>query len=354
MTTLYGPWEGTGSGKARIRLEYTRTYKNNNTEANFDGTVYIEFDTSISDSTNSWNVASPNFTDANGSNLNISFGSGGGKKAIKSFDFDANEDGEISASVSNIEYIGETVNASFTLPVGDLAPTWNDTNYSATGITATSFTTTGINADGNGGSRNNVQVQYNTSASSTGASTKTVGSYANTTVTGLTRATTYYFRVRVSNTTYGYGEWGPWKSFTTLSTVPGAPIDTWNFSNITQTTADVNGPDGVADNGGSALNNWQTCYNTSASESGATWVTSGNTSVPDLTGLTPGTTYYAKIRAANANGWGPYSAWKSFTTLPGVMVKVGGVWKVATPYVKVNGVWKEATRYIKIGGVWKG
>jgi hypothetical protein len=34
-------------------------------------------------------------------------------------------------------------------------------------------------------------------------------------------------------------------------------------------------------------------------------------------------------------------------------VKVGGVWKSATPFVKVAGVWKSAIAWIKSGGVWK-
>jgi hypothetical protein len=44
-------------------------------------------------------------------------------------------------------------------------------------------------------------------------------------------------------------------------------------------------------------------------------------------------------------------------TLPaiprGFRVKVGGVWKVAVPYVKVGGTWKQAIAYGKVGTAWK-
>lgn len=34
-------------------------------------------------------------------------------------------------------------------------------------------------------------------------------------------------------------------------------------------------------------------------------------------------------------------------------IKVGGVWKVATPWIKVAGVWKTSTPFIRVGGNWK-
>lgn len=36
-----------------------------------------------------------------------------------------------------------------------------------------------------------------------------------------------------------------------------------------------------------------------------------------------------------------------------IWIKVGGVWKLATPHIKVAGVWKQATPKIKASGTWK-
>lgn len=352
MTTQYGPWEGTGSGQARIKNVYTRSYNSDHTEARYVGSLYIEFDTSISDSTNTWEVNSPDFADDSGTNLSISFGSGGGSKKFFDYDYYKAGDGSIgNAEVSNIEYIGETVNASFSMDSGDLAPILNN-GGTATSITSSGFTTTGLSASGNGGTLNNAQMEYNTVASSTGATTYTKGSYGNMTITGLDAAETYYFRTRVSNNTYGWSAWSSWKTVTTLSGIPGTPVSTWSVGNIGQATADILGES--ASNNGSALNNWQTEHNTSASSTGSTVLTSGTgASAPNMTTLIPGTLQYARIRASNAHGYGPWSAWKSFTTLPGVSVNVGGVWKNATLWVNVGGVWKSSVRYVNVGGVWK-
>lgn len=357
MPTLYGPWEG-GSVKGRIRIEYTRTYINNNTGANFAGDIYIEFDASISDSTNTWSVTGdgPN---SSGSNLAISFGSGGGKKKIRSFNNNVNEyqfpEFTINTSVSNLEAIGTTVNASLSFDMGNLAPFLNNSNYTAGSITSNGAVISGISANDNGSGLADVQVEYNTSPSDSGAAYKSLGVWATSvSLAGLLyRATTYYYRVRPRNNGYGWGDWGAWKSFTTLSTIPGVPASSWFITNITQTSADVNGLS--ADNGGSAIDMWLARVNTAPQEtSGFSDFTVGGAGPSVLlTGLVPGTLYYVKLWVHNANGWNADPTWKSFTTLPGVSVNVGGVWKSAQPWVNVGGIWKPAVRYVNVGGVWK-
>lgn len=349
MPTLTGPWEGHG----RMRLEYTRTYNSDHTQARFDGSVYIEADVSVTDTTNTWQVDSPNFADDSGSNLNISIPSGGGKKKIKDFDFWSYTDGEIYAEVAGVEYFGQTVEHDFTLSTGDLAPYLNNSNYVATAINSQGFTTSGLSATGNGSSIVETQTQVNTIQSDVGAYSPTQAGYTNMTINGLYRATTYWFRMRVRNSGYGWGPWGAWKSFTTLSSVPGPPNPAWAIGNISQTGAEVSGL--AADNGGSAIDMWLARVNTAPQEvSGYTDFTVGgaDTVIP-LTGLIPGTLYYVKLWVHNANGWTPDPTWKSFTTLPGVSVNVGGVWKSAQPFVNVGGVWKPAVRYVNVGGVWK-
>lgn len=114
--------------------------------------------------------------------------------------------------------------------------------------------------------------------------------------------------------------------------------------------ADITGASG---NGGT-LNNAQVKLNTVQSDTGASYITRGSygdVTVPNLLG---GKVYYFQMRVANSTyGWGPWTAWKTVTTLPDILINVGGVWKHATPYVNVGGVWKQADRWVNVGGVWK-
>jgi hypothetical protein len=353
MPILYSAWQGTGF-QARIKLVYALDYSADNTQAIFNGTFYVEFGGSINDPSNSW-FRSGDCGSASGTNLPINVPSGGGLEAITTFPaFNKYGDATVAAAISGIAAVGNgLISGSFTLDAGPLAPYFTDDTYAASSIAPTSFAVTGYTGAGNGGTLNNVQVQYNVgTASATGATTYTKGSYGTPTVSGLTPNTLYWFRVRISNSTYGYSAWGPWHSVRTLSTVPGAPSEGWYYASVSQTTATIGG-NSVSDDGGSAVTDWDVQYNTTASATGATTVTTGAPTVGPITGLTPGTTYYARIRAKNVNGYGAYSSWKQIQMLPGVSVRVGGVWKTAIPFVNVNGVWKPATRFVRVSGVWK-
>ena len=96
-------------------------------------------------------------------------------------------------------------------------------NYSAYSISRSAATCGNVAISDNGGeSPSNLRVQYNTSQSATGATVKTKGSWAAIQLTGLAPATTYYFRMAGYNSA-GWGAYGPWRSFTTLSTSPSEP-----------------------------------------------------------------------------------------------------------------------------------
>jgi len=345
-TTLTSSWVG-GGVKGRIRCVYSVSYTADRTQAIFTGTLYIDLDQYITDNYNSWAVSGDDGSHT-GSNLAINLGSGGGSVAFYSnFSFQKYGDGTIAGSVSTLEAVGVTVSGTFTLDAGNLAPYFTNTNYSVRNVTPNSFYTTGIAAANNGTALTNVQVEVNTSASDTGASYFTSATWTDAQATGLQPATLYYYRCRVKNAGGYWSAWGPWKTMTTLSTIPGTPDAGWYFSDATQADFTIGGD--TANNGGSAITSWDTQWSTNSDPSAGTIATGAL----HVTGLNPGTTYYARIRAVNANGVGPWSDVKAVTTLPGVSVNVGGVWKNAIPYVNVGGVWKPATRYVNVGGVWK-
>lgn len=150
--------------------------------------------------------------------------------------------------------------------------------------------------------------------------------------------------------TAGFG--GPTTQSVAISraTVPPAPTPV-NFTSIThtsvRTTFSSNGT------GGSAILEWQLSFGTNGGAiegSGNAKYSSSGTR--DMTGLIPGQYYAAWARGRNAVGWGPWSAGRSFYTLAGCHVKVGGVWVTAVPYVKVDGIWVPAVPYVKVAGVW--
>lgn len=348
MPTLVGPRVGGAIG-ARIEIDYTIGYNPEHTAAYVDVAIYVATDRSLSDSTNDWSTWGQ-FGDAGGSNVRISHGSGGGRTLLRTAGgwFGPGIIG-IGTRVSRIEATGN-IEAVLYIDPGGLAPS-TDGNYYAYNVGPTSFTVGNIIANGNGGSLTNVALWMNTSPSDVGASYYELGGFGDFPVVGRYRATTYWFRLRVANNTWGWGEWGPWRSVTTAFTAPSAPYGYYAVE-ITQTSAKTWSTN-VADTGGPNLNNMRVMVNTSPSEDGATIITAGAWIDTYMNNLNPGTTYYFRVAAANGYAWSNYGEWASFTTLPGVMVKVNGVWRNAIPYVKVNGVWRMATRYVKVNGIWR-
>lgn len=140
-------------------------------------------------------------------------------------------------------------------------------------------------------------------------------------VNGLTRATNYWYRSRAHNAA-GWGAWQATKVFTTLSTAPSAPR--------TLATTGTPGPSNVSlswvapsDNGGRAVSSYQVQAATSADfQQGSILRTVGNVLAYDFTGLTPGLTYYFRVRATNATGTGAWSNVVTGDTLAKNLVKV--------------------------------
>lgn len=150
-----------------------------------------------------------------------------------------------------------------------------------------------------------------------------VGNVNAYTVTGLTKATTYYTRVAAHNSV----NWGPYSAgvgATTNATVPDAmTTPTVN----TPTTGGFNVAFTAPGNGGSAITSYKIEVSKDNFSTVAATFTGVTSSPKTLTGLLPGTKYKARIYAINAIGQSavsPVSA--EIQTLGGVKVWSGSAW----------------------------
>lgn len=133
------------------------------------------------------------------------------------------------------------------------------------------------------------------------------------TATGLSPATTYQFASRAHNGV-GWSAWSYSSNFTTGATVPSAPTALAS-NTVAQTTANVTWT--APYDGGSAITSYTVQIATDAGFSQNLQTLSYSGSPAALTGLTPGTLYYYRVRANNAVGNGAYTSAQQFTTLAG-------------------------------------
>ncbi|WP_336628449.1 MULTISPECIES: fibronectin type III domain-containing protein [unclassified Microbacterium] len=146
------------------------------------------------------------------------------------------------------------------------------------------------------------------------------------------------------NSTIGTAYVEVWQTLTRIPQYPGAPLISGTvggtplgFSDVTPTTARVRFS--FTTDGGSPINGWQLQYATDAAFT-QNVVTISSSGTSDLTGLLPGTTYYARARGSNqARGWGPWSATASATTLPSLSVSDGTSWGSAQIFVSNGTAW---------------
>lgn len=178
------------------------------------------------------------------------------------------------------------------------------TTTAASAITSTTATSGG-NITGDGGSAVTARgVCWATTTSPTTSNSKTTDGMGTGTftsaITGLSPGTTYYARAYVTNiigTAYGNEI-----SITTLAIVP--TLTTTEATAITKTTATSGG--NITNDGGSAVTARGVCWSTvtapTISNSKTTNGTGTGTFVSSITGLAPGTTYYARAYATNNAG----------------------------------------------------
>ena len=120
------------------------------------------------------------------------------------------------------------------------------------------------------------------------------------------------------------------------------------ISNVKQTTMTVTFTDGT---GGAPITSRQLIMADNPSQTGA--ITVGTSNVTNVTGLTPGKTYYFWAGTYNVAGFSGWSAMATAKTVAGSYINVAGVEKLAVPYVRVGGVWKLAQPWDKSVGIWK-
>ena len=229
--------------------------------------------------------------------------------------------------------------------------------YSTNAVTRNSFTVSSFVVSDNGGEApSNVRVEHNTSASSTGSSIVTRGSWGDVTISGRAADTPYYYRASVWNSA-GWSAWGTWKSVRTLLGVPNdmaAPT----ISNITDTSARMNWAAGSAN--GATFVHYE--YQVAFDQNFDNVILTGTTTelFANLTFAEPGQTRYVRVRmiaTPNSGGWSPGTLMQMTGIAPGSGLRmytfVGGVRKQLDLYTFVNGQRKKLKTFAYINGQWE-
>lgn len=189
------------------------------------------------------------------------------------------------------------------------------TTTSASSVTNNSAVSGGTISSDGGSAITQRGVCWSTSQNPTTADSKTsdgtgTGTFSSN-ITGLNPGTTYYVRAYSTNsigTAYGNQV-----SFTTAATVP--VLTTTNASSVTSTSASSGG--NISNDGGASVTSrgvcWSTSQNPTISNSKTTDGTGTGVFTSSITGLSPGTTYYARAYATNSAGTG-YGNQVTFTT----------------------------------------
>lgn len=182
-----------------------------------------------------------------------------------------------------------------TLPLAPSTPTTSN-------VTTTGMTVAWTKGDG-GNATTGYDIQYSTASNFSGATTVTSTSLSRA-LTGLTPGDTYYIRVR-AKTAAGAGAWSGTKTQITALGTPSTPT----LSAIAPTSLTATWP-AVA-----GATNYDLQYSTSSSFSSPTTL-SGSSPSRNVTGLTPGVTYYFRVRARTTDVTGSWSGTTSTNTPP--------------------------------------
>lgn len=140
------------------------------------------------------------------------------------------------------------------------------------------------------------------------ASATTISTFYN--MSGMTPGTTWYVRVR-ANSSAGYGPWSTARSFLLDAEPPDAP-NTPTISALGSRTARASW--NVPGTNGTAITSYTVALDDNPSFSSPSTPSTISTFY-DMSGMTPGTDWWVRVRANSAAGPGPWSGARAFTTL---------------------------------------
>ncbi len=198
--------------------------------------------------------------------------------------------------------VGTAYGNQITITTPAAVPVISTTN--STSVTSTSFTSGGYIISNGGANVTERGVCWSTTQNPTIAGSRTsngtgTGSFTST-ITGLTPGTTYYIRAYATNSVgTAYGD-----QVTTTTTAVLAAVTTANPSSISATSLTSGG--NITSDGGANVTErgvcWSTTQNPTISGSKTTSGTGTGSFTSQITGLTPGTTYYLRAYATNSIG----------------------------------------------------
>lgn len=243
---------------------------------------------------------------------------------------------------------------------GDESATYNATTW-AVPTAPTSFAVTasptdgtkssmswGTPSDGGGTPITGYTYQYSVNSDMSSA-VSTTANVLGVTVTGLTLATTYYYRVRANNSV-GYGAWSSILNATQLG-LPGGPTGFTVTPGAVDAALAWTTPGST---GGTAITGY-TIQRASDSGFTAGLVTVSVSPTPTtatITSLTPGVTYWWRVGTVTSAGT-TYCAAVSARQNAGGYIRVSGAWLPLTDQIRYTGAWYLITDQIREGGVWK-
>ena len=251
------------------------------------------------------------------SGSHASNGTGTGGYTVNMTGLTANTHYYVRAYAKNSAGVSYGNEVDFTTSQNISAPTV--TTSQVTNVTQTTATGGGnVTSDG-GASVTERGICWSTSHNPT-----TSGSHANSgtgtgsftvNMTGLTANTTYYVRAYAINS--AGTSYGSEVSFTTQQAITVPTVTTSQVTNVTQTTATGGG--NVTNSGGATVTArgicWSTSHNPTIANSHQSSGSGTGTFTANMSGLSPGTTYYVRAYATNSAGTS-YGSEVSFTTLP--------------------------------------
>ncbi|MCY3784559.1 MAG: fibronectin type III domain-containing protein [Chloroflexi bacterium] len=156
-------------------------------------------------------------------------------------------------------------------------------------------------------------VQYKLAAANSWTDVSHTGTGRTASITGLTRARAYQFRVRAMNAA-GNGTWAT-ASATTQAELPAAPVLTATVVSSSRIDLLWTQPD----SGGAAITGYDVEYKLATAQSWTDASHSGTVRTDSITGLTRVTAYQFRVRAVNSVGNGGWSAIVSASTISGVI-----------------------------------